>query len=151
MNRQTSVSSSAIVVSLFSGDPNPRLVSQTKLQPRIALDVGCGEGRDAIWLAEQSWDVTAVDISTVAQAGRLLMHDQTKNLYQQSKFRSRLYMRNIPSRPLFVKYKRKEILLHSPEHRHSKEAVGVQLQYSRRRHQLAMSCKVIPSYSIVWL
>jgi SAM-dependent methyltransferase len=54
-------------VQLFSGDPNPRLVSQTKqLKPGTALDVGCGAGTDAIWLAEQGWEVTAVDISTVA-------------------------------------------------------------------------------------
>lgn len=52
---------------LFSGDPNPRLVSHTKqLKPGTALDIGCGEGADAIWLAEQGWEVTAVDISTVA-------------------------------------------------------------------------------------
>jgi SAM-dependent methyltransferase len=30
------------------------------------LDVGCGEGADAVWLAERGWQVTAVDISTVA-------------------------------------------------------------------------------------
>lgn len=34
--------------------------------PRTALDVGCGEGADAVWLARQGWDVTAVDISRVA-------------------------------------------------------------------------------------
>ncbi len=31
-----------------------------------ALDVACGEGRNAIWLAECGWDVTAVDFSPVA-------------------------------------------------------------------------------------
>jgi SAM-dependent methyltransferase len=31
-----------------------------------ALDVGCGEGADAVWLAERGWQVTAVDISTTA-------------------------------------------------------------------------------------
>lgn len=52
---------------LWSGNPNPRLVNQTaKLTPATALDVGCGEGADAIWLAEQGWEVTAVDVSTVA-------------------------------------------------------------------------------------
>jgi SAM-dependent methyltransferase len=31
-----------------------------------ALDLACGEGRNAIWLAEQGWTVTAVDFSDVA-------------------------------------------------------------------------------------
>ena len=34
--------------------------------PRRALDVGCGEGADAIWLAKRGWTVTAIDISGVA-------------------------------------------------------------------------------------
>ncbi|UMG91745.1 class I SAM-dependent methyltransferase [Nocardioides sp. TF02-7] len=52
---------------VWSGRPNQRLVEQTAdLEPGLALDVGCGEGADAIWLAEQGWRVTAVDVSTVA-------------------------------------------------------------------------------------
>lgn len=52
---------------LWSGQPNPQLVVQTAgLTPGNALDVGCGEGADAIWLASQGWTVTAVDISAVA-------------------------------------------------------------------------------------
>jgi SAM-dependent methyltransferase len=52
---------------LWSGQPNPQLVAQTTgLSPGDALDVGCGEGADAIWLASQGWTVTAVDISAVA-------------------------------------------------------------------------------------
>ena len=35
-------------------------------RPGAALDVGCGEGADAIWLAERGWQVTAVDLSSVA-------------------------------------------------------------------------------------
>jgi SAM-dependent methyltransferase len=31
-----------------------------------ALDVGCGEGGDALWLAEQGWQVTGIDVSQVA-------------------------------------------------------------------------------------
>jgi SAM-dependent methyltransferase len=52
---------------VWSGDPNPQLVTEvTGLAPGRALDVGCGEGADAIWLAERGWSVTAIDISTVA-------------------------------------------------------------------------------------
>jgi SAM-dependent methyltransferase len=52
---------------LWSGNPNPQLVAEaTHIAPGTALEVGCGEGADAIWLAERGWDVTAVDLSTVA-------------------------------------------------------------------------------------
>lgn len=36
------------------------------LTPGRALDLGCGEGGDSLWLAGQGWDVTGVDISTTA-------------------------------------------------------------------------------------
>jgi SAM-dependent methyltransferase len=49
---------------LWSGNPNGTLVDQIRaLTPGRALDVGAGEGGDAIWLAEQGWRVTATDIS----------------------------------------------------------------------------------------
>jgi SAM-dependent methyltransferase len=52
---------------LWSGQPNIQLVSETReLRPGRALDVGCGEGADALWLAERGWDVTALDVSQVA-------------------------------------------------------------------------------------
>src|SRR5688572_33495109 len=51
----------------WSGRPNGRLVYEVAdLRPRNALDVGCGEGADAIWLARRGWTVTAIDISDVA-------------------------------------------------------------------------------------
>lgn len=41
-------------------------------RPGRALDLGCGEGADAIWLARHGWDTTGVDISTTAtERGRL--------------------------------------------------------------------------------
>ncbi|MFT4282539.1 FAD-dependent oxidoreductase [Microbacterium sp.] len=42
-------------------------VAQT-LSPGSALDIGCGEGADAVWLAERGWQVTAVDVSETAVA-----------------------------------------------------------------------------------
>src|SRR5689334_2140321 len=37
-----------------------------RLEPGKALDLACGTGRNALWLAERGWDVTAVDGSSVA-------------------------------------------------------------------------------------
>lgn len=52
---------------LWSGQPNAQLVAQAAdLAPGEALEAGCGEGADAIWLARQGWTVTAVDVSAVA-------------------------------------------------------------------------------------
>src|ERR671922_984650 len=52
---------------MWSGRPNGRLLAEVAgLTPGRALDVGCGEGADAIWLARSGWTVTAIDISDVA-------------------------------------------------------------------------------------
>ncbi|MFI0860703.1 class I SAM-dependent methyltransferase [Streptomyces smyrnaeus] len=52
---------------VFSGAPNGVLVTEaTDLPPGQALDVGCGEGADALWLARRGWQVTAIDISRTA-------------------------------------------------------------------------------------
>jgi SAM-dependent methyltransferase len=52
---------------IWSGQPNAALVAEVaELKPGRALEVGCGEGADAVWLAGQDWDVTALDVSRVA-------------------------------------------------------------------------------------
>ncbi len=53
----------------WSGKPNALLVEEVSdLAPGTALDLGCGEGADAIWLASQGWRVSAVDVSATALA-----------------------------------------------------------------------------------
>jgi SAM-dependent methyltransferase len=52
---------------IWSGNPNPQLIAEVSgLSPGRALDAGCGEGADAIWMARQGWTVVATDISSVA-------------------------------------------------------------------------------------
>jgi SAM-dependent methyltransferase len=54
---------------VWTAAPNQFLVAEVaSLAPGRALDLGCGEGRNAVWLAEQGWDVTAVDFSDVGVA-----------------------------------------------------------------------------------
>src|ERR1700761_7782455 len=58
---------------VWSGRPNPQLVAEVSgIEPGTALDVGCGEGGDVIWLAEQGWRVTGADFSAngLARAAR---------------------------------------------------------------------------------
>jgi SAM-dependent methyltransferase len=59
---------------LWSAGPNRFLVAETEgLAAGRALDLACGEGRNAIWLAERGWQVTAVDYADVplARAARI--------------------------------------------------------------------------------
>lgn len=59
----------ASVESLWSPKPNRFLVAEVAtLVPGRALDLACGEGQNAIWLATLGWEVTGVDYSEVAIA-----------------------------------------------------------------------------------
>jgi SAM-dependent methyltransferase len=54
---------------IWSGRVNAQLAAVVAdVAPGRALDLGCGEGGDAVWLAERGWQVTAVDISETAMS-----------------------------------------------------------------------------------
>lgn len=52
---------------VWGSDPNRWVISELgALTPTTALDLGSGEGRNAVWLASEGWSVTAIDFSSVA-------------------------------------------------------------------------------------
>jgi trans-aconitate methyltransferase len=54
---------------VWSGAPNRALVDiVSDLAPGRALDLGCGEGADVVWLAQRGWQATGIDISETAIA-----------------------------------------------------------------------------------
>ncbi|MEJ5255910.1 MAG: class I SAM-dependent methyltransferase [Acidimicrobiales bacterium] len=62
---------------LWDVEPNRWLVSECQdLPPGDALDLACGEGRNAVWLALQGWNVTGVDFAAVALAKARRLADE---------------------------------------------------------------------------
>ena len=54
---------------VWTAEPNRRFAAEAAgLSPGRALDLACGEGRNAVWLAEGGWRVTGVDFSSVGLA-----------------------------------------------------------------------------------
>ena len=52
---------------IWTAEPNRFLVAETEaLVPGRGLDLACGEGRNAVWLAARGWRMTGVDFSAVA-------------------------------------------------------------------------------------
>jgi SAM-dependent methyltransferase len=52
---------------IWSGNPNESLVAiVSEMAAGRVLDVGCGEGADVVWMAENGWDATGIDLSTTA-------------------------------------------------------------------------------------
>ena len=51
---------------VWTAEPNRFLVAETEtLAPGRAIDLACGEGRNAVWLAEHGWQAVGVDFSEV--------------------------------------------------------------------------------------
>ena len=62
---------------VWSVQPNVLFASEVAdLTPGKALDVACGEGRNAIWLADKGWEVTAIDYADAAVAKGVSMADR---------------------------------------------------------------------------
>ncbi|MFC2164602.1 class I SAM-dependent methyltransferase [Acidobacteriota bacterium] len=78
----------------FTSTPSVFMTESTKeLKPGTALDVGAGQGRNAVWLAQQGWDVTGIDLSAIglaaaeANAEQLGLRIKTvKTTYQEYDF-----------------------------------------------------------------
>lgn len=64
---------------IWSVEPNQFVAAElVDLPPGRAVDLAAGEGRNAIWLAAQGWDVTALDYSAVAiDRGRAVSDEVT--------------------------------------------------------------------------
>jgi SAM-dependent methyltransferase len=72
---------------VWSERPNAALVREVRgLPPGRALDLGCGEGADVIWLAQQGWRVVGTDISRVALA-RAAEHAAAAGVAETTAFR----------------------------------------------------------------
>lgn len=69
---QRYASAAASVSTVWSLEPNAFIAAEVADHPpAIAIDLACGEGRNALWLAQRGWWVTAVDFSAVGiAAGR---------------------------------------------------------------------------------
>lgn len=75
---------------VFTDLPNATMAIEVSvLGPGRALDLACGEGRNAVWLAEQGWEVTAVDFSPVAlaKAERLAAEREVAVTYERADVR----------------------------------------------------------------
>ncbi|WP_372411277.1 class I SAM-dependent methyltransferase [Streptomyces luteireticuli] len=81
---------------VWSGEPNPLLVRETSALPAgTALDLGCGEGADAVWLAGRGWRVTAVDVSPTA-LGRAAAHATASGVADRVDWRQEDLTRSFP-------------------------------------------------------
>lgn len=84
---------------IWSGRPNARLAEIVgELPGTRALDLGCGEGGDAMWLAEHGWHVVAVDVSTTALA-RAAEDAQARGVLGRIDFQQQDLTQSLPQGP----------------------------------------------------
>jgi 2-polyprenyl-3-methyl-5-hydroxy-6-metoxy-1,4-benzoquinol methylase len=96
---------------VWSGRPNAVLVEEvTGLAAGTALDLGCGEGADAIWLAEQGWRVTGTDISQAA-LDKAAVHAEAAGVADRITWERHDFARSIPAGPFDLVT---SCFLHSP-------------------------------------
>jgi SAM-dependent methyltransferase len=100
---------------VWSGQPNGALVTEVAgVEPGRALDVGCGEGADAVWLARRGWDATALDVSQVALA-RAARHAQDAGV-QVHWLHAGLVQARLPANGFDLVSAQYPALLHTPDH-----------------------------------
>lgn len=93
--------------------PNPVVIAEITGRPTgSALDIGCGMGADAVWLAGQGWDVTALDVSQVALDRAAAAADQAG--VTVTWMRSRLEDLDVPEGGFDLVNAHFPALLHSP-------------------------------------
>nr|WP_243858723.1 class I SAM-dependent methyltransferase [Mycobacterium sp. DL440] len=81
---------------MWSGRVNAQLAKiAADLPTGTALDLGCGEGGDAVWLAENGWRVTAVDVSETALA-RAAAEAQERGVAEQITFERHDLSESVP-------------------------------------------------------
>jgi SAM-dependent methyltransferase len=84
---------------VWSGKPNAVLVEEVdSMAAGSALDLGCGEGADSIWLAGRGWRVTGTDISQVA-LGRAAAHAEEAGVGDRVTWERHDFSRSIPTGP----------------------------------------------------
>jgi SAM-dependent methyltransferase len=108
---------------VWSGQPNATLVSESSgLRPGRVLDVGCGEGADAVWLAENGWNVTALDVSGVA-LDRAEIHARLRDV-QVTWLHSGLVEANLPSASFDLVSAQYPALLRTADHAAERALLG---------------------------
>lgn len=84
---------------IWSGRVNARLAEIVpQLDGEVVLDLGCGEGGDAIWLAEHGWEVVAADVSATALA-RAVEEADKRGVLSHIDFQQHDLTRSLPEGP----------------------------------------------------
>jgi SAM-dependent methyltransferase len=102
--------------------PEWRWAAHSTPAPGRVLDVGCGEGADAVWLAENGWNVTALDVSGVA-LDRAEIHARLRDV-QVTWLHSGLVEANLPSASFDLVSAQYPALLRTADHAAERALLG---------------------------